>query len=73
MGLTNTMPEERTAENFRRLPLLLSRAEIVYWGIARESIAELAASGELTFTRFRPNGRRRYHKLAVAKLLGFET
>lgn len=60
-------------EQFARLPVLLSYHQVLSTGIKEHDITRYVSAGTITFIQTRPNGRRRYHKRDIAKLLGFES
>lgn len=64
----NTTPEARTRENFDRLPILLSRAEFLWWsGMSGAELDEGCRDGSIPFRRRKGGGYRKYFKSYLAQ------
>lgn len=62
---------QMTPREFNRLPLLLTRAQLIAAGIPPKSISVLVAAGRLPGVRLTgPTGKRKYFKQSAAKILG---
>lgn len=68
-----TMPEERTQDNFNKLPGLLSRAEFKHWtGLSDEGLDASVKSGEIQSRKNGDRGYKKYFKWQAAEVGGFK-
>lgn len=61
-----------TQAQFNELPMLLTYGQVLDVGVPEKAVPLLVKSKKLSFVRFGPKRRRKYHKIAVARLVGFE-
>jgi hypothetical protein len=59
-----------TEAEFHRLPFLLTRNRVIQLGITEYGLRKLEEEGRITYTIVAK--WRRYHRVSVAKILGFK-
>lgn len=57
-------------EEIRSLPMVISYSDLIRCGLRKADIPQLITNGQLTYFKAGPTSRRRYHRIAVEKILG---